>query len=131
MPTPLISSWCLSSQLIFYMLANYCHFFNLLSYLIIGFFFFQSFTWLNIKWQSSLDTISIRDPKLQSPLSVKAIEWNFLKTKQQMQVLNCSLPFSRSQPDISLALTNLSFLRRRRSCWWTTIVSTYVSMDAK
>ena len=40
-------------------------------------------SWLYIKRQSSLDTISIRDPKLHSLLSVKAIEWNILKTKQQ------------------------------------------------
>ena len=54
-----------------------------LAFLFYNCFFFQSFTWLYIKRQSSLDTISIMDPKLQSPLSVKAIEWNFHKANKQ------------------------------------------------
>ena len=69
-------------------------------------------------------------PKITVDFICKSNWMELSQSLNNKQVLNCSLPFSRSLPDISLALTNLSFLRRTRSCWWTTITSNYVIKSA-
>ena len=98
---------------------------------IIGFSFFPIIHLAVHKEAIRLGHDFNHQPKITVDFICKSNWMELSQSLNNKQVLNCSLPFSRSQPDISLALTNLSFLRRRRSCWWTTIVSTYVSMGAK